>query len=63
MYKTSPLEIKLLDVIDHTVFEKEGLAISDYQLYNNNLYLLVKNVGLYRFVLSPTQRIHQLSFV
>ena len=63
MYTTSPLGIKLFDVIDHTVMETSSLALSDYQIYNFELYLLVKNVGLYRFGLSPSQRIHRKSFV
>ena len=57
MYPSSPLNIKLLDVIDHTVLNLETLAIEDFQLHYNLLYILVKNIGLYQIRLTPSQRV------
>lgn len=57
MYTDSPLNIKLIEVIDHTVLRLDSFTLADYQLHLNKVYLLIKNVGLYQLRLSSSQRI------
>lgn len=63
MWTDSPLAIRLLDVIDHTVLELDALSIYDYQVHFNLIYILVKGMGLYQFRVTPTQHLQLRSFM
>lgn len=42
------MKIQILDVIDHTLLGLPSLAIYDFQVHMNYIYLLVKDAGLYQ---------------
>ena len=57
-----PMQVQILDVIDHTFLNIESLAIMDYQIHFNSIYLLVKNRGIYQLAFSPGQRVIHKAF-
>lgn len=57
------MSIQILDVIDHTTLGLKSLAILDYQVLDNFIYLLVKDAGVFQIQLSPTQRISRSAFM
>lgn len=48
MHSSSLMKIQILDIIDHTTFDLDGLSILDFQVHMNYIYLLVKGHGLYQ---------------
>ena len=58
-----PAQAQIIDVIDHTFLNLPSLAIIDYQVHFNNLYLLVKDKGLYQLTFSPNQRLMHAAFM
>lgn len=58
-----PVQAQILDVIDHTFLDLPSLTILDYQMHFNNLYLLVKDKGIYQLSFSPSQRILLTGFL
>ena len=56
------MKIQIVDVIDHTLLGLPSLAIYDFQVHFNYIYLLVKDSGLYQIELTPTQRLIRRSF-
>lgn len=57
MYAESPLNIKLIEVVDHTFLRLPNLSIADYQVHNDLVYILIKNVGLYQLRLRNSGKI------
>lgn len=57
MHVGSIMQIQILDIIDHTLLNLHEMAIMDYQIHFNFIYILVKNQGLYQIQMSPNQRI------
>lgn len=53
------MEIQILDVIDHTLLNLPHLAIMDFQIHMNFIYLLVKDEGLFQIQFTPTQRLQR----
>lgn len=51
------MDIQIYDVIDHTLLHLPSLAILDFQIHFNYIYILVKNEGLFRLEFTPTQRL------
>lgn len=62
MITGSVMEIQILDVIDHTLMGLPSLAILDYQIHFNFIYLLVRDVGLYQIQFTATQRLQRTAF-
>lgn len=52
-----PAQAQIIDVIDHTFLDLPSLNILDYQIHFNEIYLLIKDKGIYRFSFSANQRI------
>jgi hypothetical protein len=63
MNKEDIFELEIIDVIDYTVLDLPSLSILDFQVHNNLIYLLVKNVGLYQIQFTATQRLVIRSFL
>lgn len=56
------MQIQIFDVIDHTVLDLPELAIMDYQIHMNFIYLLVRDTGVYQLQFSPTQRLTRTAY-
>ncbi len=58
----SVMDIQIYDVIDHTLMRLPSLAIMDFQIHFNLIYILVKNEGLFQIQFTPTQRLVVTAF-
>ena len=56
-------DFRLFDVIDHTLFGLKSMAILDYQIHFNLIYLLIKDHGLVQLRVTPDQRLQIRSFM
>lgn len=56
------MSLQILDVIDHTTLNLPSLAILDFQVHMNLLYLLVRDVGLFQLQFTGAQRLQSRSF-
>lgn len=56
------MQIQIFDVIDHTLLNLPTLAIMDYQIHMNFIYLLVRDTGVYQIQFSSSQRLIRTSY-
>ena len=57
------MDLRIFDVIDHTMFELPSMTILDYQIHFNLIYLLVEDHGLVQLRVTPDQRLNIRSFM